>query len=434
MKQKIKSLVFSLLALTFVLLLSGCGENATPYATNNNEGYTVSVKFDANGGTFTTNTSVIVDSFNTEGKSEVALISPDDSRRDNDAFTASKNGHFLAGWYRERIESVDENGVRTYEYSGKWDFENDVLKIDKNKEYSADEPALTLYAAWVPLFEVEFYSLDSGELIDTINYNPTKSKSLLIPAWDEETGAIEMYDFPQRDGYTYNKAYFDAEGTNELTGEELIHPGVVNEDNAVASDSVLKLYVDWTEGEWYRIYNVDQFKESASITGNYELFADLDFTNEIWPTTFVYGNFSGVIKGNGHTIKNVEITQTNNSKVNAGLFGYLTDTANISDVNFENISFTIKAGTRKVGTSYGLFAGTISDSATISGVSILNSHLQIDSSCYFAVDDFSIGLVCGMGDYSKISTAQIDCTAVGDKPEDVNVTVNGNVVTVDFKK
>lgn len=432
MWTKIRSFVFVVLAVMFVFLLSGCGETATPYETNNEDGYSVSVKFDANGGTFTTNTSVIVDSFNIDGKSQVALIAPDDSRRNNDAFTAIKNGYFLAGWYKECIETTDEDGQKIYKYSGKWDFENDLLKIEQDKAYSADTPALTLYAAWVPLFEIEFYSLDSGDLIDTLKYNPTSTKELKIPAWNEETGAIEMYDFPKRDGYTYNKAFYDAEGTIELTGEKLVHPGSVNEDDATASDSVLKLYVDWHEGEWYRIYNVDQFKESASLKGNYELFADLDFGDEIWPTTFVYGNFSGVIKGNGHTIKNVEITQTNNSKVNAGLFGYLTDTANISDVNFENITFTIKAGTRKVGTSFGLFAGTISDKAAISGVNILNSHLQIDSSCYFAVDDYSIGLVCGMGDSSKLSTAQIDCTAVGDKPENIKITENGNAVTVEF--
>ncbi len=433
MKQKIKLSVFSLLVLSCVLLLSACGEGATPYETNNKEGYNVSVRYDANGGTFTTNTSVIVDSFNTDGMSSVALISPDDARRDNDAFTVSKNGHFLAGWYKERQETVDDDGNKIYTYSGKWDFENDVLKIDNDKQYSADEPALTLYAAWVPLFEIEFYALDSGELVDTMQFDPTNSKELSVPAWSEETGAVEMYDFPKRDGYTYNTAFFDAEGTQELTSETLLHPGVVNEEDATTTDSVLKLYVDWTEGEWYRIYTVDQFIESASLTGNYELFADLDFQDEIWPTAFMYGNFSGTIKGNGHTIKNAQLTQTNNSKVNAGLFGYLSDTANISDVNFENITFTIKAGTRKVGTSYGLFAGTLSDKATINGVNILNSHLQIDSSCYFGVDDYSIGLVCGMGDSSKLSTAEIDCIAVGDNPEDVVITTAGNAITVDFE-
>lgn len=426
-------LIVSIIALIVGIILLPKGNSGNVYDENDALGYNVSVKFDANGGTFTTNTTVIVDSFSGD-QDGIALISPEDSRRGNDAFTVTKNGHFLAGWYKERTEKTDENGEIVYEYSGKWDFENDILEIDQNKEYSASSPALTLYAAWIPLFEIEFYSLDSGELIDTINYNPIDTKSLEIPAWDEKTGAIEMYKFPEREGYTYNKAYLDAEGTKQLTGETLVHPGTVDLKNATAKDSVLKLYIDWTEGEWYRIYNVDQFVESAKLKGNYELFADLDFTDKIWPTTFVYGNFSGVIKGNGHTIKNVQITQSNNSKVNGGLFGYITDSASITDVNFENITFTIKAGTRKVGTSYGLFAGTISDKANISSVNIINSHLQIDSSAYFAVDDYSIGLVCGMGDSSKIATAQIDCTAIGDNPEKVTITVNENSVTVDFKK
>ena len=423
----------AIIALIVGIILMPKDSSGNVYEENNKLGYSVSVKFDANGGAFTTNTSTIVDSFDSK-QDDIALLAPDDSRRGNDSFTAKKNGYFLAGWYRERIEKTDDNGEIVFEYSGKWDFEKDVLEIDHNKEYSADSPALTLYAAWVPLFEIEFYSLDDGKLIDTINYNPLETKSLEVPAWNEETGAVEMYKFPEREGYTFNKAYFDAEGTKELTGKTLTHPGTVDLENATVKDPVLKLYIDWTEGEWYRIYNADQFIESASLKGNYELFADLDFTDKIWPTSFVYGNYSGVIKGNGHTIKNVEITQTNNSKVNAGLFGYLTDTASISDVIFENVTFTIKAGTRKVGTSYGLFAGTISDNAIINNVSIINSRLQIDSSAYFSVDDYSIGLVCGMGDASKISSAQIECIATGKEPEKVNISVNENEVTVDIKK
>ena len=438
-KRSYKNLILLIIAIVAVIalivgliLMPKDGSNSV-YDENNKLGYSVSVKYDANGGAFTTNTTVIVDSFNVNQES-VALISPDDTRRENDAFTVSKNGHFLAGWYTDRIEKTNDEGEIVYEYSGKWDFEKDVLTIDKDREYSADAPALTLYAAWVPLFEVEFYDIKSGDLIDSINYNPIDTKSLDIPSWNDETGAIEMYKFPTRDGYTYNKAYFDANGTKELTGEKLVHPGSVDLETATASDTVLKLYVDWTEGEWYRIYNVEQFVENASIKGNYELFADLDFTDETWPTTFVYGNFSGVIKGNGHTIKNVSITQKNNSKVNGGLFGHITDNASIIDVNFDNITFTIESGTRKVGTSYGLFAGTISDKANISGVNITNGHLKIDSSAYFAVDDYSIGLVCGMGDSSKISTAQIDCTATGEEPDKVQITLNGNTVTVEFKK
>ncbi len=439
MKLKTKAVVVALLSVTLVLLLAGCGSNETPYNINNNDNYSVSVKFDANGGTFTTNTSVIVDSFNLDdikknnnGEAEIALISPDNSNRGNDAFKAVKNGCFLAGWYQNRIESTDANGNVTYTYSDKWDFEKDVLSVDPNKTYSASEPVMTLYAAWVPLFEIEFYSLDSGEKMDSMKFDPTTTESISVPKWDEETGAIEMYNFPERSGYTFNKAYFDAEGTNALTDATVKHPGVVNYENGTAENAVMKLYVDWREGEWYHIYNVEQFLENASLNGHYEIHADLDFADEIWPTSLMYGNFNGEIKGNGHTMKNITLTQTNNSKINAGLFGNLTETAKISDVTFENVNFTIKSGTRVVGTSYGLFAGTISKDAKVNNVKILNSTLKIDSSCYFGVDDYTIGLVCGMGDASVVSNADIKCIATGDDAENVKISVNGNTVTVDF--
>ncbi len=439
MKLKTKAVVVALLSVMLVLLLAGCGSTETPYDINNNDNYSVSVKFDANGGTFTTNTSVIVDSFNLDdlkknnaGKAEIALISPDNSNRGNDAFKAVKNGCFLAGWYQNRIESTDSNGNVTYTYSDKWDFENDVLSVDPNKTYSANEPVMTLYAAWVPLFEIEFYALDSGEKMDSMKFDPTTTESISVPQWDKETGAIEMYSFPERSGYTFNKAYFDAEGTKALTDTTVKHPGVVNYENGTVDNAVMKLYVDWREGEWYHIYNVEQFLENASLNGHYEIHADLDFADKIWPTSLMYGNFNGEIKGNGHTMKNITLTQTNNSKINAGLFGNLTETAQISDVTFENVSFTIKSGTRVVGTSYGLFAGTISKDAKVNNVKILNSTLKIDSSCYFGVNDYTIGLVCGMGDASVIENADIKCIATGDNAENIKISVNGNSVTVNF--
>ncbi len=145
----------------------------------------------------------------------------------------------------------------------------------------------------------------------------------------------------------------------------------------------------------------------------------------------MYGNFSGTIIGNGHTFKNIELTQTNNSKVNAGLFGNLTEKAKLSDITFENVTFTIKSGTRVVGTSYGLLAGTISNEAKLDKIKILSSKLQIDSSCYFGVEDYSIGLVCGMGNAGAVEKAEIECIAVGNNPEALKITVNGNTVTVD---
>lgn len=438
MKLKIKALFIAVLSLATVALFAGCSAEKTPYEKNNDENYTVSVKFDANGGMFTTNTSVIVDSYNvdelkkgSDGNAEVALLEPSDSKRGNDAFTAAKNGYFLAGWYKERTEIKDEDGKTSYTYSGKWDFEKDLLEVDAKGEYKSEEPVLTLYAAWVPLFEIEFYSTDSEEYMESLAFDPTDAKDILVPKWDEKTGAVELYQFPERKGFTFDKVYYDEECKQLVDTESIKHPGVVDYETGTAEDPVLKLYVEWREGEWYRIYNAEQFVENASLSGNYEIFADLDFADEIWPTSFMYGNFSGQIIGNGHTLKNISLTQTNNSKVNAGLFGNLTEKAELSDITFENVNFTIKAGTRVVGTSYGLFAGTVSKDAILHKINILNSTLSIDSSCYFGASDYSIGLVCGMGDSGVVDKAEIKCEAVGKNPESLKITVNGNTVNVE---
>ena len=69
----------------------------------------------------------------------------------------------------------------------------------------------------------------------------------------------------------------------------------------------------------------------------------------------------------------------------------------------------------------------------LSKVQILSSKLQIDSSCYFGVEDYSIGLVCGMGNADAVQKADIECIAVGNDPEAFKISVNGNTVTVDDK-
>ncbi|MBQ6839279.1 MAG: hypothetical protein IJO45_01135 [Oscillospiraceae bacterium] len=426
--KKIKAVLTAALLILAVLVMAGCSEEATPYQINDSENYSVSVKFDANGGYFGTNTYVIVDAYNisqlkpnSEGDVQIALLEPQNELRGIDAYEAKNPGYFLAGWYAERTETADG-----YSYSRKWDFEADRLSVDPAETYSAAEPVMTLYAVWVPEFEIEFYDRASGELMEAYTFKPSEAENIKVPAWDEETGAIEMYKFPERDGYTFQAAYYDAEGTKPVDTETVIHPGKVDEATGAAEDPCLKLYLDWTEGEWYRIYNVEQFLDNASVSGNYEILADLDFEGKIWPTSLVYGNFTGSIVGNGHTFKNIAVEQTNNSKVNAGLFGYLAEGAQLSDLTFENVSFTIKSGTRVAGTSFGLLAGTISEKAVFDNVAITGGQLIIDSGCYFGTDDYIIGLLCGMGS-APIDSSDIACTTTG---EGLWVSVADGIVTL----
>ncbi|MBQ4561078.1 MAG: hypothetical protein IJA55_01950 [Clostridia bacterium] len=422
MKNKsFKAVALLIVSVITCLLITGCASE-DHYETLNSEGYTVSVKFDANGGVFTTNTTVIVDSFDPSSGPEISLISPDDDARgDGNTFTATNNGYFLAGWYKERIEESDGS----FSYAGRWNFKSDKVTIDPNATYSADEPVMTLYAAWIPMFNVDFYNLDDSKLVGSFKFDPKDVSEISVPCINEEKGEVELFDFPERDGFTFENAYYDEAATQKIETDTFLHPGVVDYENATATDTTMNVYVEWKEGDWYYIYNADQFIDLASVKGSYDIKADLDFTDKNWPTSFVHGKFAGCINGNGHTLKNIEILQRDASKDQAGLFGSVEADAYINNVKFDNVTFTMQAGTRKSGSCFGLFAGRIVSGATLDGVSITSSKLQIDSDSYFGTDDYSIGLVCGSGENTGITTAEITYEAVGEYPETVTAIVNG---------
>ena len=262
------------IALVTLLLLStvffaACSKETTPYDENDAAGYTVSIRYDANGGFFATSTSVIMDSYNISGMSagsngmvSLGLLAPEDSRRgSSDTFAATKNGYFLAGWYTERTETTDSEGNTVYTYGNKWDFSTDVLEVDPSKTYTSSEPVLTLYAAWVPMFEIHFVSLGTEEVVGTYTFNPLTTGDIKVPQWDEKTGSVEMYRFSQKKGYTFNGAYYDAEGKQPIT-DVVHHTGVILE-NGTAEGHIMQVYVDWLEGNWYHIYTAEQLRKNA---------------------------------------------------------------------------------------------------------------------------------------------------------------------------
>ncbi|MBQ7416413.1 MAG: hypothetical protein IJW14_05210 [Oscillospiraceae bacterium] len=438
MKLRNKLVLTLCLLLVCVVLISGCSAEKSPYDVNDAQNYNVSVKFDANGGLFTTNTSVITDSFNISGMQtnnagqvEIPLLAPNDSQRGKEGFNAYNAGYFLAGWYAERVESTDAQGNKVYTYSDKWDFSTDKLKVHSGGSYSSSTPVLTLYAAWVPMFEIEFYCVDSGEYLDTMSFDPGTVDSISVPAWNMETGAIDMNDFPARNGYTYNGVYLDQEGTQEVTSDTIIHSGKVDYETGTCSDKTMKLYVDWLEGEWFHIYTAEQFVKNAKLSGNYVIHEDLDFEGVIWPTTLIHGAFSGTIQGNGHSFRNIEAAQNNNSKTVSGLFGQIKQSAQITDLTIENATFTIKKGARVSGASFGLLAGQIDEGLNLSTLKIVSSTLQIDSNCAFLSDDYSIGLITGGGSEAGVDASGITCVASGEEPESVKITMDGNAIRVE---
>ena len=392
------------LVIAGILLMPSCSGAQDPYTANDEAGYSVSVKFDANGGLFTTNTSVFVDSYKIDGLMhdgsgmlQLPVLAPDASARELDAYTAVKTGYFLAGWYSERTEQTAADGSTYYTYSGQWDFATSRVAVDPGKTYSASEPVLTLYAMWVPLFQVEFYDVDSGELLATQNIDPRTEATLTVPAWNTETGAMDLGKFPQKVGCTFESVYLDAEGKNPVTEATVTHTGTLNEATGEATGTVMQLYVRYTEGTWYKIETAEQFLRNANPSGSYEILADLDFAGQAWPASLMYNTFTGKILGNGHTLKNITVDANDNSRTTVGMFGSLGETALLENVTFTNVTLNINNAARMAGTAYGLLAGSVAEGAAVTDTALLEGKLFIDPNAYFMTDDYVIGLITGIG-------------------------------------
>lgn len=437
MKLNKKLLALAIVCLATLVFSVGCSHKPLQHEINNSENYTVSVKYDANGGNFTTNTPVIVHTYNIEGLEtnddglvEIPLVTPDNEEAGNKKFVPKRNGYFFAGWYKTCIETPGANGDTNLTYSDMWDFENDRYKVDPKKEFTSENAELTLYAAWIPLFEINYYDISTGELLEKKKFNPLADNTFTLPTTNEKTGGMKSNDFPEKEGYTFKNAYLSEDMSNGslVTDAEITHPGSVNFTTATAENPSFDVYVDWVEGEWYKITTPAQFIKSSDENGHYEILADLDFEGSSWK--FDYMDFSGEIVGNGHTFKNITVTHEKTSNTSAGLFPTISEGARISDVIFENITFNIAADIKDAGASFGILAGTISNGAEISNVKLVNSTMTIDSSCEFISEDYSIGLVCGSGDDSAIVAENVSCVPAGEKTETVTITVSGNTVTV----
>lgn len=450
MKMKRKFITMIALMTLLIVSLSACSDNwEAPYASLDGNTGSVSVRFDANGGMFAGTSDVsIVDVFQLDqGKATqdgigFYLLSPDDPVRGSGSFTISRNGYFLAGWYKEKTlrtnengEPLDEYGVlcsvsgreQGYSYSGFWDFSSDMLTVKADNQYTSQDPQMTLYAAWVPYVNFEFYQMDdpaAPTLLETV-----QTVFLEVPQWSEKTGKLDLNGFPERDGYTFDGAFQDAEMTKPLDTSINGQDQYVDYATGTLNVESVKIYTTWKKGVWFQISSTQQFLSNARLDGNYILTNDLDFGNAVWPPVFVKGKFSGTILGNGYTISNLNVVQADNSQIYGGLFGSMEAGATIDSLKFENVTFTIEAGSRMQGAAFGLLSGSLSENANLSNVSV-NGTLLISENCY--PSDYTIGLLCGIGNSDGV-TYTIDCRVAEDDTDKISLIVNDDdTVTVTF--
>ena len=354
MKKRIISVIMSVVLIASAMSMASC-TGGDVYSDLADAGFTVKVRYDAGGAVVNETQNVtIVEVFNKDdivtknGKSGIKLLSPDDSRRGEGVFKIAKadndNNYFSPGWYRERTLRVNEKGEaldaygelvsvsgreQGYVYSGRWDFENDLLDPE-----SLEDGELTLYAAWVPFFTYEIYAQNESGEFELIN--SVKKLDMNFPVWNERSGKIDMKDMPKVKGKTFAGAFSDEDMTVALVGSIDGDHTYVDLEKGIGNATVVKIYTTWMDGEWLKIFDAEKLAEEIAddMSGNFILGADLDFTDVEWPEEIFDGEFTGQIIGDEFTIKNLALKNGEYATASDQLFGSVGENA-ILDVAIE---------------------------------------------------------------------------------------------------
>ena len=266
MKTTIKKFLAAVLLIATAMSLAACGPKSI-YDSLADDGFAVRVRFDA-GGAFVNNTQnvEIVEAYKAEdaittsdGKVGIPLLDPADPLRGEAVFKLAKvdgtYNYFQIGWYRERTPVLDAEGnaldvfgekiseskrEAAYTYSGKWDFDKDVVDPD-----ALADGEMTLYAAWAPFFTYEFYAQNESGTFEKIG---SKQKlTLKIPTVSASSGRVSMNDFPKVSGKTFAAAYLDEALTEEILKDIDGRKLFVNAENGTALQTAVKIYVVFAE-------------------------------------------------------------------------------------------------------------------------------------------------------------------------------------------
>lgn len=264
-------------------------------------------------------------------------------------------GLYLEGWY---LPKVDEDGKpiknedNIVQLDRKWDFEEDVVTED-----------ITLYANLVKRIKLEYVDRATGEVLSSI---------------DEVPGAIrpEPQIAPKKEGYTFTGKYY----ANE-TGDELFSwPHTFGETD-------VKVYVEFIEGKWNIVRTANELKIALRNNQNVYLANDIDYADAKW-TAYDY---AGEFNGNGHKVSNISVVaeQEKGFETYSALFNTLKATANIHDVEFENVVMTYQMRMDIAGIKIALFSAEMETGAKLTNVKVNGELRYEDRSGSLTISDWA---------------------------------------------
>ena len=190
----------------------------------------------------------------------------------------------------------------------------------------------------------------------------------------------------------------EIESQNFEDGKSKVIINIKNPEIFVSKYNILEFETKGAYGNTYKrqyqedekIILVDLYKEVYSIQDwekinkfpdeNYKLMSDLDFSNAL-ENVLITNNFSGIIDGSGHTIKNITI------QTNSGLIKQLNGT--LKNIYIQNYNQNVKSNMSNVGVV--LNSGNYSE---INNVHIQNANIKFETSTETSAG-FLIGVAKG---------------------------------------
>ena len=309
--------MYSVLLLSLVCLLAtftGCGDSTRNFDDK------VKVIYNLEGGIYQNCEQPVVQYYDfDEGTSNLIV---DLSTLSGQEIT--RVGYTLEGWYTKKTGEGDN-----VSYEGKWNFENDKVTSD----------GITLYAKWkkniVYTYEVCYRDENDQSIHSLGSYEVNEGETF--------NDYYASYFGNKRYGYTaLNGLYTESD---EPWDENFTHPGG-------DVDTSVRVFLHYVEGEYVLVDSPR--KLLANKNANLYLTCDIDFEGEDFSG---FGDYKGVIKGNGFAIKNFNLSYDNSKN------GLITDTdlnteggilcislfrslkgAVITDITFSDFTIDIKAG------------------------------------------------------------------------------------------
>lgn len=304
-----------------------------------------------------------------------------DSLLSGDASVGIMHGYEFTGWY---VAQLGPNGRPLYadgtEYDGaNYDterggilFSNELFDFSKPLE---KDDHYYVCAAWSELLRLriklvceDFESMTVGETTyktgDEVasfvlaSDQPEPNKNYLVPGLDiNEYTAVEFYtDIECKNRFTDWPVKSRFEGEDEI------------------------LYVKYIKGYWNIISDADgvgTLFSSSGASANHYFISDVDCSE--LGVVAKFNRFSGVIRGNGYKVSNLNVVATGGYLANgakASIFGDIQARAVMKDITFENIK--VKFDVRDNADPYIYFvASSIADGATIENV-VIGGELAIN--------------------------------------------------------